>query len=290
MGIHLSKYNNGFDEELLEGHGLYHIPQNYDKKKVRKLIITKKLAPFYKGLEGLENEKMTRNQDDHMTGDNDVIECPICFLSYPSNINCTKCCDQPICTECFVQFKRSDPTLPVSCPFCVQDHFGVIYQQSSSILSNYHDQNTKQQRRMSMFQINPISCISKDTIATANLEQRCTSLPPMNQQNELSSSSPTLLSSIKKKKEFIIKKKKGKQEEKNNHMIIYVDDIRPLSSYVSSITTSRPTSSYILTTDITMNTPHFEDWMVLEAVRRSLQDQQQQQRNNSILHHSTILC
>ncbi|CAO3624244.1 unnamed protein product [Cunninghamella echinulata] len=215
MGINLSKDNNGFDEGLLEGHGLYHIPQNYDKKKVRKLIVTKKLAPFYKGLEGLENEKMTtRNQDDHMTGDNDVIECPICFLSYPSNINYTQCCDQPICTECFVQFKRSDPTLPVSCPFCVQDNFGVIYQQSSSILSNYHDQNTKQQRRLSMFQIYPISCISKDTIATTNLEQRCTSLPPMTQQNGLSSPSPNLLSSIKKKKNPLLKKKDNSRKEK----------------------------------------------------------------------------
>lgn len=50
MGLILSKDStNGIDERLLEGHGLYTIPQDYDKKKVRKLIISRKLAPFYRG-------------------------------------------------------------------------------------------------------------------------------------------------------------------------------------------------------------------------------------------------
>ncbi|ORX72602.1 hypothetical protein DL89DRAFT_79966 [Linderina pennispora] len=34
------------------------------------------------------------------------IECPICFLYYPQNINYTRCCHKPVCTECFVQIKR----------------------------------------------------------------------------------------------------------------------------------------------------------------------------------------
>ena len=52
---------------------------------------------------------------------------------YPSNINRSRCCDQVICTECFVQIKRTEPTVthmvsePACCPFCVQEHFGVIY-------------------------------------------------------------------------------------------------------------------------------------------------------------------
>ncbi|EJU05709.1 hypothetical protein DACRYDRAFT_113764 [Dacryopinax primogenitus] len=62
-----------------------------------------------------------------------AIECPICFLYYPPNINRTRCCDHYICTECFVQIKRADPTPqhlvsePAACPYCVQDNFGVIY-------------------------------------------------------------------------------------------------------------------------------------------------------------------
>ncbi|KJZ76916.1 hypothetical protein HIM_03793 [Hirsutella minnesotensis 3608] len=82
-------------------------------------------------------------------------ECPICFLSYPPYLNSTRCCDQPICSECFVQIKRVDPHLPEhhpdgqardpnqgltaedppemlisepsSCPYCQQPDFGVTY-------------------------------------------------------------------------------------------------------------------------------------------------------------------
>ncbi|PHH79586.1 hypothetical protein CDD82_2307 [Ophiocordyceps australis] len=83
-------------------------------------------------------------------------ECPICFLSYPPYINSTRCCDQPICSECFVQIKRAEPHLPEhhpdgqarnpndtlnpedppemlisepsSCPYCQQPEFGVTYE------------------------------------------------------------------------------------------------------------------------------------------------------------------
>ncbi|KAH9854015.1 hypothetical protein C2E23DRAFT_78575 [Lenzites betulinus] len=62
-----------------------------------------------------------------------AMECPICFLYYPPNINRSRCCDQAICTECFVQIKRADPTTthlvsePASCPYCVQENFGIVY-------------------------------------------------------------------------------------------------------------------------------------------------------------------
>ncbi|PGH31351.1 protein SIP5 [[Emmonsia] crescens] len=79
------------------------------------------------------------------------IECPICFLYYPPYLNRTRCCDQLICSECFVQIKRADPhpleheqrdpnsppptdqpdgqlvSEPAGCPFCVQPDFGVSY-------------------------------------------------------------------------------------------------------------------------------------------------------------------
>lgn len=86
----------------------------------------------------------------------DASECPICFLYYPPHLNRTRCCDQPICSECFVQIKRPDPhppehgepdsnapapaegerteqeegqliSEPSACPFCVQPEFGVTY-------------------------------------------------------------------------------------------------------------------------------------------------------------------
>ena len=89
----------------------------------------------------------------------DAAECPICFLYYPPYLNKTRCCDQSICSECFVQIKRPDPhppehadptapspppsdnvdaeefdgddalvSEPAACPFCVQPEFGVTYE------------------------------------------------------------------------------------------------------------------------------------------------------------------
>ncbi|KZV91088.1 hypothetical protein EXIGLDRAFT_837384 [Exidia glandulosa HHB12029] len=62
-----------------------------------------------------------------------AVECPICLLYYPPNINRSRCCDQAICTECFVQIKRAEPTTthlvsePAACPYCVRENFGVVY-------------------------------------------------------------------------------------------------------------------------------------------------------------------
>ena len=85
----------------------------------------------------------------------DVAECPICFLYYPPYLNRTRCCDQPICSECFVQIKRPDPhtpehtdpnseppdvtehqaqgeevqliSEPATCPFCKVPELGITY-------------------------------------------------------------------------------------------------------------------------------------------------------------------
>ncbi|KAI9050977.1 hypothetical protein LZ554_005087 [Drepanopeziza brunnea f. sp. 'monogermtubi'] len=84
----------------------------------------------------------------------DSTECPICFMYYPPYLNKTRCCDQPICSECFVQIKRPDPhppehhdpsnptppptelnvdpealvSEPACCPYCQQPEFGVTYE------------------------------------------------------------------------------------------------------------------------------------------------------------------
>jgi hypothetical protein len=86
----------------------------------------------------------------------DATECPICFVYYPPYLNKTRCCDQPICSECFVQIKRPDPhppehehndpsnptpqsaethgdpeglvSEPANCPYCQQAEFGVTYE------------------------------------------------------------------------------------------------------------------------------------------------------------------
>ncbi|KAH8649359.1 hypothetical protein BX600DRAFT_517725 [Xylariales sp. PMI_506] len=88
----------------------------------------------------------------------DGIECPICCMYYPRYLNKTRCCDQFICSECFVQIKRPDPHLPehhgdsqqngtqtpdgnaeeqnseelimepACCPYCTQTEFGITYE------------------------------------------------------------------------------------------------------------------------------------------------------------------
>lgn len=71
-------------------------------------------------------------------------ECPICFLYFPPHLNRSRCCRQPICSECFVQIKRLDPHPPhdhddselpqtliseyACCPFCAMPNFGVTYE------------------------------------------------------------------------------------------------------------------------------------------------------------------
>ncbi|KAK8030250.1 hypothetical protein PG993_011541 [Apiospora rasikravindrae] len=81
-------------------------------------------------------------------------ECPLCYMYYPRFLNTTRCCGQPICSECFVHIKRPDPHLPehhgeqpsqegggeaasedaeelimepARCPYCQQPEFGVTY-------------------------------------------------------------------------------------------------------------------------------------------------------------------
>lgn len=86
----------------------------------------------------------------------DAEECPICFIYYPPYLNKTRCCDQAICSECFVQIKRPDPHIPEQdhneasdpaapnptiaaepdqlvsepscCPYCQQAEFGVTFE------------------------------------------------------------------------------------------------------------------------------------------------------------------
>ncbi|KAL8749582.1 MAG: hypothetical protein Q9184_006752 [Pyrenodesmia sp. 2 TL-2023] len=108
-------------------------------------------------------------QDPHINGQRievflykETFECPICLIYYPIFGNKTRCCDQWICSECFVQIKRADPhppehvdsqnsppslatsslltidsgepategeliSEPATCPFCKQTEFGITY-------------------------------------------------------------------------------------------------------------------------------------------------------------------
>ena len=118
------------------------------RSRAKTLSITspRNLQPHGSPVELNDSSKMVDGRPIEAVLYQNAVECPICFLYYPPYLNRTRCCDQEICSECFVQIKRPDPHLPehhddqpnpnaadllmsepATCPFCVESEFGVIY-------------------------------------------------------------------------------------------------------------------------------------------------------------------
>ena len=66
--------------------------------------------------EGKLKNKLLPSDDLKYDTYSDGMECPICFLYYPNPFNYSVCCQQPICTECFVQIRRADLNLHMTKP------------------------------------------------------------------------------------------------------------------------------------------------------------------------------
>ncbi|KAK1480241.1 SIP5 [Colletotrichum costaricense] len=130
----------------------------------------------------LPNDPLVNGQPLEVFLYKDATECPICFLTYPPYLNRTRCCDQPICSECFVQIKRADPhhpehhgepteqsanptnpeeapemliSEPAQCPYCQQTEFGVTYdappfRRGLSYAIGYPSQNTAMSSQSSL--------------------------------------------------------------------------------------------------------------------------------------------
>jgi len=101
---------NGSQEFTTIPTGLYQ-SCNWDAKTVKRLILNKRLAPFFPGQEE--------------SSETDLEECPICFLFYPGGLNRSTCCKKGICTECFLQIKK--PNGQAICPFCQRGSYTVIF-------------------------------------------------------------------------------------------------------------------------------------------------------------------
>ncbi|KAJ5782212.1 hypothetical protein N7457_003986 [Penicillium paradoxum] len=142
----------------------------------------------------------------------DASECPICFLYYPPYLNRTRCCDQPICSECFVQIKRPDPhppehgepepnappaereqtestesqlvSEPSACPFCVQPEFGVTYASPSFRRGLTYAADPS--ARLSPNFTSPVSSTSSLSSATA-------AVPGRRRATSLSTTDPTVV-------------------------------------------------------------------------------------------------
>ncbi|KAK6460921.1 transcription factor [Scheffersomyces coipomensis] len=160
-------------EDDIDNHKI-HKSANYYKRQEQKLKL-KNLLIKIKNLQKDEELKFMIEKEKAKSSDNtnveissndlllalyqNPLECPICFLYYPANLNISRCCLQPICTECFVQIKRLDPHPPhdetsnnqnnadkkflphtliseaASCPYCASPEFGVTYDTPDNIFT-----------------------------------------------------------------------------------------------------------------------------------------------------------
>ncbi|KAJ7566258.1 hypothetical protein O6H91_02G094900 [Diphasiastrum complanatum] len=116
MGNRISRKRAAVEERYTRPHGLYQ-HRDVDYKKLRRLILDAKLAPCYPGADDSQE---------------DLEECLICFLYYPS-LNSSKCCFKGICTECFLQMKSPHATRPTQCPFCKTANYAVEYRGTRTI-------------------------------------------------------------------------------------------------------------------------------------------------------------
>jgi hypothetical protein len=80
----------------------------WDADAVAELVKSGKLAPPSKGA---DDPTPTATE-----------ECPICFLYFPT-INASKCCNQAICTSCYLQVRPQEGQ--TECPFCSVEDFSA---------------------------------------------------------------------------------------------------------------------------------------------------------------------
>lgn len=147
------------DEELDPEDHKIHRSLNYYKRQEQKLKLREIVKDMKNERRNSDLEYLTARKNGTYNPDlnlqdliiklyKSAVECPICFLYFPEPLNYSRCCRQPICTECFVQIKRLDPHPPhddnnlptnggslphtlisecASCPYCAMANFGVTY-------------------------------------------------------------------------------------------------------------------------------------------------------------------
>lgn len=148
-----------FDDEDLSNLSKKEL-KRYQNRKFNKELKDKKIEWQLMEEERFRNAKQNKDSNQLFSDDlklllyKNMIECPICFLYFPKWLNYSRCCVQPICTECFVQIKRLPPHFPhdhedenaasgnnpdpndliseyAMCPYCATPNFGITYQHPS---------------------------------------------------------------------------------------------------------------------------------------------------------------
>ncbi|KAI5953413.1 SIP5 [Candida jiufengensis] len=236
---------NDYEEDDLDNHKI-HKSSNYYKRQEEKAKL-KSLISNIKDIQKQEENKFIEAKQQQVTKNlpsRDLLlklyrnpsECPICFLYYPKHLNISRCCIQPICTECFVQIKRLDPhpphddpsnqqvgeqphsliSEPASCPYCAMPDFGITYDAPLDIHTgiggilpgDYKLSNT----------ISEESCITDEEDSNNSTPKRFgspTSPPPTNQNQ-------SMMNKVLKKPT-----KRRTSIAANNPGVITIDQIRP---------------------------------------------------------------
>lgn len=165
-----------------------------------------------------------------------LVECPICFLYYPDNLNLSRCCLQPICTECFVQIKRLDPhtphddpandnpnseelphTLisePANCPYCAMTDFGVIFEKNLAVNTGINGLPPGEYKAS-----------NDGNIADINVEHVHEADDKALDDSAIQSTSPSSDISIKPK--MVEKRKRRSSMPANSPKVVTIDQIRP---------------------------------------------------------------
>lgn len=86
----------------------------WDLRSLRKLIMDKRIAPIFKGVDDPPSDVV-------------MDECPICMLYYPGGLNVARCCKKDICTECFLQIRLPGNGPRPTCPYCQREGFEVSF-------------------------------------------------------------------------------------------------------------------------------------------------------------------
>lgn len=117
-----SKRMGNTSSAIVPSSSLYPTIPKYSQPALKRRIVAEKMAPF-----GTIVDLQLFKQD--------AVECPICFNKY-SLVNNTvhncitqRCCGQPICSDCFLQFAREEKRdwNEVECPYCCGIGFGIVY-------------------------------------------------------------------------------------------------------------------------------------------------------------------
>jgi hypothetical protein len=127
MGRSASKEQN-VPPQFLKPQGVYK-SYDWEDRTLRKLILSKKLSPFFPPPE-------SKSEDNE--------ECPICLMCYAGGLNRSACCQQSICSECYLQVRKNPRDYHAECPFCKTRPYNITYKGPKTSEEKFKEQMEEQ--------------------------------------------------------------------------------------------------------------------------------------------------